>query len=374
MKVLQLGKAYPPVNLGGVESTIELITEGLHQKDVTCDVLGVNGEFSSVKEIRPKGIIYRSALIKKAFSTLFSIDLIFRLFKIHKQYDIIHLHHPDPMCAIALWLTNPHCKIVLHWHSDILKQKTLLKLFMPIQTWLLERADIIIATSPNYAESSIYLMPFLYKVEIVPIGIDKSKLSYDDKIIEQIDKKYHSKKKLLAIGRMTYYKGYEYLIDSLRVLDDSYILFIIGNGELEATFKTKVHALGLEGKVVFLGKVNDIERNSYLKKCDVFVLSSIFKTEAFAIVQVEAMAFGKPVVSTIIDGSGVDWVNKNMASGLTVSTRNHNSIALAINKIMGDKSLYNLLSKGAIERFNEEFTQEIMAQRIINIYKKVLYQ
>ena len=132
MKILQLGKAYPPVNLGGIETTIQLINEGLHLESIKCDVLGVNNKFKSEEYYLEHGIVYRCALLFKAFSTLFSFSLIVKLSKIHRNYDIIHIHHPDPMSALALWIANPSSKIILHWHSDILRQKYLLKIFFPI--------------------------------------------------------------------------------------------------------------------------------------------------------------------------------------------------------------------------------------------------
>jgi rhamnosyl/mannosyltransferase len=230
MKILQLGKAYPPVNLGGIETTIQLINEGLHLKNINCDVLGVNNKFKSEENHFEYGVVYRCALLFKAFSTLFSFSLIVKLTKIHKYYDIIHIHHPDPMSALALWLVNPSSKIILHWHSDILRQKFLLKLFMPIQKWLLNRADLIITTSPNYAFASTHLSLFLNKIQILPIGIDITKLNIDQSKVNTILNCYSNKKIILAIGRMSYYKGYEYLIDSVSNLNENCVLLIIGGG------------------------------------------------------------------------------------------------------------------------------------------------
>lgn len=372
MKILQLGKAYPPANLGGVEITIQLITEGLHSKGIYCDVLGVNDTKESVIDRGPYGVIYREALIKKMFSTLLSIRLISRLFKIHKEYDIIHIHHPDPMSALALYLVRPSCKIIIHWHSDILRQKTLLKLYKPIQNWLLKRADAIIATSDDYVKGSASLTENNHKVFIIPIGIDKNNLVFDKKAVQELRNRFEGKKLILTIGRMSYYKGYDYLIDSVQYLNDDSLLLIIGTGELETHLKNRVRELKLEDKVVFLGKVNDLERNSFLYACDLFVLSSVFKTEAFAIVQVEAMALGKPVVSTEIPGSGVQWVNKNQVSGITVPIKDSKLIGEAINKIVSDSALQEKLSKGALNRFETEFTQERMTERIIKLYHQLL--
>lgn len=372
MKILQLGKAYPPQNLGGVEIVIQLLNEGLHDKHIYCDVLGVNDSKTSEIECRQFGLIYRESLIKKMFSTLLSVKLISRLVEIKDKYDIIHIHHPDPMSALALWIAKPKCKVVLHWHSDILRQKLLLRFYKPIQTWLIRRADVIVATSPTYANSSPYLQGFMQKVKIIPIGIDKSKMIADQAFVDQIKNTYKGKKLLLAIGRMSYYKGYEYLINSCKYLNDDVILAIIGSGELQPELELLARQNFCADKVKFLGRLTDIEKYSYLHACDIFVLSSIFKTEAYAIVQVEAMAAGKPVISTEIPGSGVQWVNKNEVSGLTVPVKDDVRLAQAINKLINDDALRRSLSDGALRRFNDEFTLDKMIDSTILMYQKLL--
>ena len=372
MKILQLGKAYPPVNLGGIETTIQLINEGLHLESIKCDVLGVNNKFKSEEYYLEHGIVYRCALLFKAFSTLFSFSLIVKLSKIHRNYDIIHIHHPDPMSALALWIANPSSKIILHWHSDILRQKYLLKIFFPIQKWLLNRSDCIITTSPNYALSSTHLNLFLNKIQIVPIGIDINKLNINEYKVNNILNTYNNKKIILAIGRMSYYKGYDYLIDSVSKFNENCVLLIIGGGNENYIKKLlKNIPINIKSKIVLLGRLNDIDRNCYLAACDIFVLSSVYKTEAFGIVQVEAMALKKPVVSTEIPGSGVHWVNLNNISGLTVPIKNSNEIANAINSIVESSLLYNKLSDGAYQRFQSEFTQRVMVQKLIKIYDKI---
>lgn len=372
MRILQLGKAYPPVNLGGVEVTIQLITEGLHQRGIYCDVLGVNDKFLSKREILKFGTIYRESLIIKAFSTLFSFKIIYRLFLLRSSYDIIHVHHPDPMSALALWIVRPNCKLVVHWHSDILKQKYLLKIYRPIQNWLLNRCNSIICTSNPYAENSEDLKYFSNKISIIPIGIDKSKLIVDQLKINKINQKFKNKKIVLAIGRMSYYKGYEYLVEASKYFNKDIKLIIIGEGELKNNIQEKVDKDNLSENIIFLGKVSDVIKNSYLQACDIFVLSSIFKTEAFGIVQLESMAFGKPIVSTMIPNSGVDWVNQNLISGLTVPIKDSKSIANAINLITQNPDLYIKLSIGAKNRFDSCFTQNIMSNKIINLYTEIL--
>ncbi len=369
MRVLQLGKAYPPVNMGGVELVIKFFTEGLSDAGIACDALGVNNSYRFHSDFNSDhSRVYREKLIVKRFSTLFSFHLIIRLHKIASSYSIIHIHHPDPMSALALYIVKPKCKIVLHWHSDIVKQKITYLIFRPLEMWLLNRADLIACTSPKYLEDSPILQPYKFKCITIPIGIEQSESNENNVIAESIRIENPGKFIVLAIGRFSYYKGFKYLIDAFKHLDNNYKLFIIGDGEEFIMLQEMINESGLKDNIVLLGFQSDVIKNAYLKACDVFVLPSIYKSEAYGIVQIEAMAFGKPVISTRIEGSGVDWVNQNGQSGFTVPIKDSYSIAKSITQLREDKELYNKLSKGALSRYKSMFTTEIMISALIKAY------
>jgi glycosyltransferase involved in cell wall biosynthesis len=372
LRILQLGKAYPPVNLGGVEVVIELFTKGLNEENYPCDALGVNDKYEFVAEKNVTGgVIYRTKLLKKAFSTLFSIQLISFLNKIKGKYDIIHIHTPDPMAALALYFCRPSCKIVLHWHSDILRQKVLLFFYNPLLHWLVKRADLILATSPNYIEHSSYLKENILKTKVLPIGLNIEYEIVEKELNIQLTNRYYSKKIIFSLGRLAYYKGYEHLILAANYLPDDYVIVIAGGGN-EREYLTKIIIDNdLKDKVLLVGKISESEKVWYFKNCMIFALSSIFKTEAYAIVQVEAMAYGKPVVSTEIAGSGVSWVNMNGESGITVPIKDSKAIAEACLEIMTNEVLYNKYAQGALARYNKCFTRDIMINKLIHFYKHI---
>ncbi len=371
LRVLQLGKAYPPVNLGGVEVVIQLLTEGLNKHGCYCDALGVNDSFQFLKETGPcNSIIYRTKLLVKAFSTLFSIQLIFCLNKIKNQYDIIHIHTPDPMSGIALFLCRPKAKVVLHWHSDILKQKFLLILYKPILNWLVNRADLILATSPNYIDDSDYLKNNRHKVKILQIGLDVEKKELASKRDEDLRRKYFGKKVIFSLGRLAYYKGFDYLIRAAKFLPEGYVVVIAGDGPERAKLEEIIKKESIVN-VYLVGKIDENDKDWYFKNCQLFTLSSIFKTEAFAIVQVEAMAYGKPIVSTEIKGSGVSWVNLHNVSGLSVPIKNVSALAEAIVKLTSDENLYKRLSDGSLNRYHNYFTGKIMIEKLLEYYNQL---
>lgn len=370
MKILQFGKAYPPANLGGVEVVIQLLTEGLNDEGITCDALGVNDISEYKVDHYKQGNIYRAKLNIKKFSTLFSLQVIKIFKKIRNDYDIIHVHSPDPMAAIAMFLSKPKKPIVLHWHSDILKQKILLIFYRPLLKWLMSKSSVIVATSPNYIEGSDLLNLYRNKCVVVPIGVNI--LTNDKQIEKNRFSGLKNKNIIFSLGRLAYYKGYEYLVKSALTIPTDCIIVIAGEGEERQKLEEIIKENKLEDKVLLPGKITDAEKDFLFKNSKIFALSSIFKTEAYAIVQVEALSYGLPIVSTQIPGSGVDWVNVNGYTGITVPIMNSKIIAESIETMLKDENLYQEFSKNAVKRYNEELTRDIMIKKTIDIYKDIL--
>ncbi|WP_115153386.1 glycosyltransferase [Segatella buccae] len=368
MRVLQLGKFYPI--LGGVEKVMFDLVRGLSQQGVDCDMLCANGEIgesSYIVKLNEKAKIYCERRLLKICATVICPSMVLRLRHMCKYYDIIHIHHPDPMAALALIFSGYKGKVILHWHSDILKQRLLLKFFLPLQNWLVNRADVIIGTTPVYVACSPYLTQVQTKCTYLPIGIDP--LQWDDKKVEKIRNDYKGKKIIFSLGRLVHYKGFEYLIDAAKYIDDDNIILIGGGGELQKKLQKKISACGLQDKVVLLGRIPNECVSSYFKACDLYCLSSIQKTEAFAIVQIEAMSCGKPIVATEILGSGVSWVNADGVSGINVKPKSGYALSKAINRILKDESLYEKLSMGASFRFKTIFQKQAMIEKCMDIYR-----
>ena len=167
------------------------------------------------------------------------------------------------------------------------------------------------------------------------------------------------------------YKGYEYLIDSAKNLSDDYIILIGGSGPLRDNLQTQIEDNNLQSKVKLLGRVSEEDLPNYYQAIDLYCLSSTMKTEAFAIVQVEAMASRKPVVSTKIPGSGVAWVNADQESGITVAPHSAKALCDAFRKILENKDLYNRLAQGARNRYENVFRKEKMIEKCLNIYRSL---
>lgn len=364
IKILQLGKFYPIK--GGVEKVAYDLMTGLSERGVRCDMNCAAMDGSNITKKNENAALITLKSWKKLAATMISPEMIFSLRKYCNRYDIIHVHHPDPMAGLALFLSGFKGKVILHWHSDILKQKFLLKFYKPLQSWLIKRADLIVGTTPVYLKESPYLQKVQDKVECLPIGINP--VEFDSSCVKEIRDKYKNKKIIFSLGRLVEYKGYEYLVEAAKYLSDDYVILIGGNGPLKDYLQDKINEEGLSSRVKLLGFVGDEDLHSYYGACDVFCLPSIYKTEAFGIVQIEAMSCGKPVVATNIPESGVSWVNKDGLSGKNVTPMNAKELAQAIFDITKDEFEYKEFSKGARERYEKLFTREQMISNCLRIY------
>ena len=381
MKILQLGKFYPI--FGGVEKVMWNLTLGFAERGVSCDMLcaylkgvKVDPELEGLAEwvdkrleipMGPYGRMIAVPAIAKRAKTMLAPAMIGYLRKHASEYDIIHIHHPDPMAALALFLSGYKGRVILHWHSDILAQKLLLAFYWPLQKWLIRRAERIIGTTPVYLRSSKALKPHQDKVICVPIGI--MPVIYDIKEASAIRNSVPGQKIIFALGRLVPYKDFATLIDAARYLPDDYVVLIGGTGPLKEELTRQINDNGLQEKVLLLGFLENWEVPSYFGACDLFVLSSDRKTEAFGIVLIEAMSCGKPIVATQIPGSGVSWVNVNGLSGYDVQPHDSKGMAEAIQKICSDPDTYMQFSAGALERFETAFTSREMIDKILKIYE-----
>lgn len=382
MKVLQLGKFYPI--RGGVEKVMWDVTAGLSAEGVDCDMLCATldsdpvddedkariTETDECKVIRFNGhgrVLIVRAMAKIA-ATMISPAMVRYLRRHCSEYDIIHVHHPDPMAALALFLSGYKGRVFLHWHSDILSQKAFLMLYKPLQSWLIRRAEKVVGTTPVYVRDSPYLKKVQDKTTYIPIGIRP--VEPEEAKVKEIKKLYKDKKIVFSLGRLVPYKGFEYLVQAARNLPDDYIVLIGGKGPLDSKLRGMISAAGLEDKVKLLGFMAKEDVPAHFGACDVFVLSSVMKTEAFGIVQIEAMSCGKPVVATRIPESGVSWVNKHGYSGINVEIMDPEALSDAITSVCSDNKIHEKFSNNAINHYLSIFTEKGMISNFLNLYEE----
>lgn len=364
MKVLHLSKYYKPFS-GGLEQVVADLAEGSQSRNVKTSVLCVSHDASmSRREYINDVEIFRCKSYMHFSSADISFEYINLFRKIVSDFDVIHIHLPNPLANLALLVGDlTGKKVVIHWHSDIVKQKFLVQFYKPLQEWLLKRADSIIVTSPLYASESKYLKSYMDKVVTIPIGISSLQTCnscYDLSLRER----YKNKKVVFALGRLVYYKGFEYLVEAASHLPDDYVVVIGGNGPEKPKLQKLISKHGLKDKVELVGFIHDDDLQNYFKICDVFCLPSVEKSEAYGVVQLEAFSFGKPVVSCSIVGSGVGWVNKHLTSGYVVKPKSAVELADGILSCVS----YGFNSSEIINYFQNNFDSSVMVDRTLKTY------
>lgn len=367
MKVLQINKLYYPFT-GGVEKVAYDISNELKDK-VAMNVLVANDKFENVKEKVNDVNVDRVACIGTYFSMPFAPGFPFAL----KNYkaDILHFHLPFPLGVMSYLLTKPEGKTVVTWHSDIVKQKMILKFYRPFLMSFLSKVDRIVVTSPNMIANSPFLEPFKDKCVVISLGINPERFKLTENVKRQAEKikKKYEKPIILFMGRLVYYKGVRYLIEAMKNVNAR--LLIGGSGQLKDDLKELSNKLGLDNKIDFLGFVDDNDLAVYYHACDMFVLPSIAESEAFGIVQLEAQVCGKPVISTNLP-TGVPYANMDKETGIIVEPKSSKQLSDAINKLLSNKKLRLKYGTNAKKRVESDFTIRKMSQAYYNIYKELL--
>lgn len=371
MRTLQLTKFYPPVR-GGIESVSYELVTGLNARGIATDVLCAHTEPRTLRETGASGeSIVRAASFGRVLSTSMAPMLIRELQRVHARYDVIHVQLPDPMSNLALWFARPRARLVLHWQSDVVNQKRALKLYEPLQRWMLDRADAIVASSEAYARASPWLAPHAHKVSAIPLGILDPPQA-PDSAVQALRTRYAGRRLVFALGRMTYYKGFDVLIDAAAQLDPGTMVSVGGGGELLDTYRAEVQRRGLGDRIEFLGPLGVDQALALFRACDVFCLPSIVRAEAFGVVLLEAMAASRPVVTTDIPGSGVPWVNAHGETGINVPVRDPTALANALRGLLADDSMRNRMGRAARMRYLSHFTADRMVDATVALYRRLL--
>ena len=284
--------------------------------------------------------------------------------------DIIVFHYPNPFVARYLLKMIPvSCKLVIYWHLDIVKQKFLKLFFNGQNRRLVERADVLIATSPNYVEGSPWLSMAREKCTVVPNCINEERMAVtpeaeaEARIIREANP---GKILCVAVGRHTAYKGFDYLIRASHRLDDRYQVYILGKGEETEHLKAEA---GDDGKICFPGRVEDAELKGYLLASDIFCFPSVSKNEAFGVALAEGMYFGKPAVTFTIPGSGVNYVSIDGETGIEVENRDTEAYADAIRKLGEDEVLRRRMGEAGRKRVEEHFLNTQFRENIRNLFR-----
>jgi len=285
-----------------------------------------------------------------------------------ENFDIIHLHEPfmPMLCSAVLRFSNTANVATFHAFDG----KPGYRFGRPISTIMLRRRlhklDGKIAVSKAAMEFASKYVPGYYN--IIPNGIDLELFSPD---VSPISEFCDGKLNILFVGRLEEQKGVHYLIKAYKRIKQEVPnsrLIIVGPGtRLRGKYEKEVLQNGLKD-VIFVGGKPQSELPRYYKTADVFCAPAT-GLESFGIVLLEAMAVGKPVVATNIEG--YNGVLTHNVEGLLVPPRNEEMLAQALVSLLTNESLRREM--GAKARLKAmEYSWKHITQRLLSYYTRIL--
>ena len=379
MKVLHVGKYYSPF-VGGIESFLSSLLHSQAGSGIHHFILAHHHKLWRQSDLstRDEGQVFRAFTLCRLLFTPIAPFFYFNLKKVlaHYKPDIIHVHMPNPSAFWLLLLTDAReIPIIVHWHADVIASRKNFLLGIayffsrPLEKKLLEKASTIVVTSPNYLESSIPLKPWHSKCQVIPLGLE-----VDESADTANTANYWTRQdafKVLCVGRLTYYKGQEYLIHAVSMLDNIELI-MVGTGKFESKYRQLIEALGCKHKVRLFGHAEQAELLSLMAGCDCLCLPSIERTEAFGLVLLEAMGASKPCICTDVEGSGMSWVVQNGETGLVVKAADTPALQEALLLLDADREYARQLGISGHQRLNSYFSLARVADQIARLYNQVI--
>jgi len=367
VKVLHLGKFYPPAK-GGMEAILQLICRETSSY-VHNRVIVANDRFVRSEEKDRAVDVVRLAVVARVGAVALCPGFPLQLAREHA--DIIVLHEPNPMALVAYFIARPEGRLIVWFHSEVIRPNWRYRLFYrPFLQFALSRATRIVVSSPALAHTAEALREWQGKCVVIPFGVEQaSDLDAAETAARAEEIRSQSGGPIvLFVGRLVPYKGVDVLLDAMRSI--SAALVLVGDGPLRQELQRKAESAGIADRVRFAGEVTAEELAALYRACELVVLPSVTRQEAFGVVQIEAMARGKPVVSTRV-GTGVDWVNLDGETGLVVPPGDAAALGAAIDRLLRDPVERQTMGAAGQERARSVFAVDGMVNSILSLYHDV---
>ena len=373
VRPLHIGKFIPPP-YAGVEAHIDsLLRSLLPEFNVTLAAAKSPG----ISELLPYKVLEASSFGKFASATI--SPGILKIVKdefISGRSNLLHIHSPNPWGDFAAISLPKNFPVVISWHSDIVRQKNIMKFYKYIQNKAIQRADKILVATPNHYLSSVQLHNFNVESKIVhiPYGIDFSSLHnipMDYEFMNMLKRFALNRPIILSVGRHVSYKGFSYLLSAFSKIKNDAVLLMVGSGPLTASLIQQSMDYGVANDVLFVGEVNLPQLVTSYAASTIFCLPSITQAEAFGIASAEAMSFGKPTIVCNLR-NGVNYLNKHEITSLVVEPCNANELSAAIDDLLSSPALIDQMGAKAKEWVTHEFSIEAMRSAVANVYYSLI--
>jgi rhamnosyl/mannosyltransferase len=382
-RVCHLGKFYAPAS-GGMETHVRTLARAQAALGAEVRVVCVNHvdrggrdvtweRFAATETVEEwDGPVGLTRVGRRASLARFEVclDLPRVLRRLGRRLDVLHLHVPNPTMLLALVAVRLRVPVVVTYHSDVVRQKRLGLVLRPFEHLVFRRAAAVLATSPAYPDGSDLLQAHMSKVKVLPFGVELAPfLDPGEEVLARARamRAEHGRPLWLAVGRLVYYKGLDNAIRALTGVPGR--LLVVGEGPLAGELRRLAEATGVADRVVWRGRLSDADLVAAYHAADALWLPSNARSEAFGLVQVEAMASGCPVINTAIPASGAPWVSRHEETGLTVPVNDSKALAAAARRLLDEPGLRERLAAGARARACREFDHRLMARRSLELYR-----
>ncbi|OOZ40892.1 glycosyl transferase family 1 [Solemya pervernicosa gill symbiont] len=368
MRVLHFYKNAIPESMGGVEQVIHQIASGTSTLGIQCDVLSLSHRPSPSASTTSGYRTHQSKLDLQIASNSLSLSVFSKFSKLAKRADLIHYHFPWPFMDLVHFATRVNKPSIVTYHSDIVRQRHLRKIYYPLMIRFLNNVDAIAATSHNYLETSKTLKRFKQKVVVIPPGLDRE--SYPNAPTERLNywRNKFGDRFFLFVGVLRYYKGLHILLEAAH--KTGFPVVIVGAGPTENELKNQAKRLGLK-KTIFLGHIPDTDKVALLQLCYGILFPSHMRSEAFGISLLEGAMFGKPMISSEI-GTGTTYANIAGETGLVVPPSDPGALSNAMHYLWEHPAKAAEMGENAAQRFNRLFTIDRMAHKYSTLYHEIV--
>jgi len=371
IKVLQVYRTFFPDTQGGLEEVIRQIAQNAPQFDIDVKVF-----VPSINTVVPEMIHVNEIEVHRVpeYCEISSCNIFYKgigyLKELVEWADIVHYHYPWPFQDILhlFLLRNYNKKIVVTYHSDIIRQRGLTLPYLPFRRLFFREVDVIVATSPHYQASSKVISRYKHKVDVIPLGLDNRTLPTPSEELTERWRKRFGEEFFFFVGVLRYYKGLHLLVKAARKTNATIV--IAGEGKQKQVLLDMVNEYQLSN-VHILGTIDDEDKVALFSLCRAVVLPSFLRSEAFGITLLEGMSFGRPLITASIS-TGVSYVNQHYQTGLAVKPNCSSSLADAIECLHNDSELAKRFGENAKMRYLKYFTGEKMGESYAALYKRLM--
>ncbi len=372
MRILQIAKYFHP-DEGGIETVTRALSEGLsaagHQADILC--------FARDRSYPPMDLpwqVFRSSTNLRIGDRPLSLDYARKVRALSRDYDVGLVHVPNPI-ALAAVLAFWRKPLVILWHSDVLAMPAVAAALRPLEKAALRKAAAVVVPARAHIEGSNMRRLMEPKAHIIPFPFDPSWLPASGGVSAVLNRTRafaHGRKVVLAVGRLVAYKGFDVLIEAARTLSPDLAICIAGGGPEEAPLARQIAGSGQSDRVMLLGRVSASDLRALYEAAHIVAMPSVTRQEMYGLTQVEALAFGRPIVSTRIPFSAVSEVNRDGETGIVVEPRDARALAEALNRLGTDTALHTRMSAAARARFLAQHQVRDFGERYATLLQSVV--